>query len=152
MELNKETIKRMIKEIRTEQLLEATKISKTLRVEVGDYVLVGFEGTRRKYLTSVKRIKPNGDIVDTAGNTYDSSGRLKRRTANSYKFGWLSGSDPGNKNVQLQIYDIEDRTEDFRETLKRYLASSFNKLTLDQMKQIADIANVTIGDVPHKET
>jgi hypothetical protein len=147
MKLTQENLRNIIEEV----VAEAVNISKSLRVSKGDTVLVGFEGTRRKYVTSIRDVKPNGDIVDLAGNVYDPAGRLKRRSQQPYKFGWLTGSDPGNKNVQLQIYDIEDHTEDFRETLKRILFSSFDKLTLDQMKQIASVSNVQIGSRPYRE-
>ena len=152
MKVTKEYLKRIVKE----ELQEATRITKNLRVERGDPVLIGMEGTREKYYTFVKDIKGNGDIVDSNGNIYDPSGRLKRRSNQErHQFGWLTGQDPGGKNVQMQIYDVDDYTEDFRKSVKSYinsfLKSKINEITLDELKEIAKAFKLQTGLQKYKE-
>ena len=152
MKVTKDYLKRLIKE----ELQEVTKISKTMQLKIGDPVLIGMEGTRKKYYTFVKDIRSNGEIVDSKGNIYEPSGRLKRRSNKErYQFGYLTGRDPGNKNVQMQIYDVDDYTEDFRDSLKGYiehfLREKFDDLSIDVLKELAKTFKVQIGEKKYKE-
>lgn len=149
MKITKDYLKKLIKE----ELQEATRITKTLRVKKGDPVLIGLEGSRDKFYTIVKHVDED-KIVDSEGNVYEPSGRLRRRSSTAgRKFGHVS--DPGGKNIQMQIYDIDDHTNDFRETLrsfmKYFLREKFNSLSLDQMKDLAKMLKVSIGEKKYKE-
>lgn len=52
----------------------------------GDYIQIGAAGRRWKEHTQVKKILPNGKIVDTEGNIFNPNGQLYRgATHNTFK-------------------------------------------------------------------
>lgn len=58
---------------------ELEKFSKGLyQAKVDDRLVIGKQGTRDKQITTVKKIYPDGSVLDSGGNVFQKNGILKK--------------------------------------------------------------------------
>lgn len=104
------------------------------QVQVGDKLAVGQSGMLGKYYSTVKKIYPDGKVLDDIGNTFNPDGRLYKSSHPTFTKQWS-----GNKSkiTSAKIVTQKEFDSEYKRIKVEFLQKyNWDKMSIDELESV----------------